>query len=179
MAFGFSPVQTMGSTPYTGGFNIYAVLAADTNSIAVGDAVKSGSTGNVRGYPTVTRIAATTEKVRGVVVSVLGPGQVNAEFLNSSIRPAGAQTADWYVLVADSPDMFFVVQSTAITDVADLNKKADITIGANNGFVSGDRVNENNATATQVLIISLAQTPNNPVGSADNYVVKFIGHELA
>lgn len=183
---GLTPVKHISGSPYNGQCNLYAVLAADTNAFAIGDPVISAASAAADGTPAVT-LAAATGAIRGVVVGVLDTksgGVVKKDNPGSLIRPAAAQSKDWYVLVADDPGLIFEVQEvgtgTPLT-AAEIGLNANLVAGTNNGYVSGwtlDNAAEAVTATLQCRILGLVPRIDNAFGQYAKYLVKINTHEL-
>ena len=184
---GLSPVKTITGAPYNGQANLYAILAADTNAYAVGDPVVSAAGGgDTRGVSAVT-LAAATGAIRGVIVGVFDtyPGIAKITNQESTIRPSGAKTTVWYVMVADDPNLIFEVQEvgtgTALA-VADINLNTNLVVGTNNGFMSGwqlDNATEAVTATLQMRILGLVPRVDNELGPFAKWLVKINNHEFA
>ena len=182
---GLSPVKHITGAPFNGQANLYCILAADTNGYAIGDPVVSAAGGaDAGGIPAVT-LGAATGALRGVIVGVFDTKAI-AKIGNpdSIVRPAAAQTKDWYVLVADSPDLVFEVQEVGTGTplaAADVGLNTNFVVGTNNGFVSGwtlDNATELGTATLQAKILGLAQRADNVVGQYAKWLVKINNHEL-
>lgn len=182
---GLSPVKHITGAPYNGQANLYAILAADTNGYAIGDPVKSATSAAADGTPAVT-IGGTTGALRGVIVGIFDhKGGAKVGNPNSIVRPAAAQTADWYALVVDDPDTIFEIQEESggtQLDAADVGKATNLASGSNNGFVSGwvlDNATVGTTNDLQVRLLGLAQRLGNDFGAYAKWLVKINNHELA
>ena len=107
--------------------------------------------------------------------------------LDTTYRPAAAQTKDWYALVVDDPNTIFQVQEvgtgTPLTAIA-VGLNANLVLGAGNGFVSGWTLNNGDEDVTstlQVRLLGLARTAplSNAFGQYAKWLVKINNHELA
>lgn len=184
---GLSPVKHITGAPYNGQANVYAIPAASTTAFAIGDPVIStGEGGDADGIPYLD-IATAATVIRGVIVGISDTKYGMAKVTNpdSMIRPAAAQTKDWYALVVDDPSVLFEVQEvsggTALTAAA-VGLNANLVAGANNGFVSGWELNnatEDTEAGLQVKIMGLAQRIDNAYGEHAKWLVKINNHELA
>lgn len=183
---GLTPVKHISGAPYNGQANLYAILAADTNGFAIGDpVVTAAGGGDSKGNPAVT-LAAATGALRGVIVGIFDtyPG-VKIDNPNSIVRPAAAQSKNWYCLVVDDPDVLFEVQEVSggtPLAVADIGLNDNLVVGTNNGYVSGwelDNASELSTATLQVKIMGLAQRADNAVGEHAKWIVKINNHELA
>lgn len=183
---GFAPVKMITGAPYNGQANLYAILAADTNAYAVGDPVTSAAGGgSAEGIPAIS-IGVAGAAWRGVIVGIFDtkPGISKIDNPNTIVRPAAAQTKDWYALVVDDPNVVFEVQEvsggTALT-VADIGLNADGVAGANNGFISGWELNNATEAATATLnckILGLVQRADNEVGEHAKWLVLINNHQF-
>ncbi len=182
---GLSPVKHITGAPFNGQGNIYAILAADTNSYAIGDPVVSGGSADGNGIASIT-LAGATGALRGVILG-LGTGEdllANPNNLNSTIRPSGAQSVNWYALVADDPDLIFEVQEkTGGTQLAATNvgENANLIVGANNGYFSGFQLDNTTVATTstlQVKLLGLKRTSDNAFGAYAKWLVTINSHEL-
>lgn len=186
---GLSPVKMTNTAPFNGQGNIYQIAAADTHGYAIGDPVISSGSGDVRGVPGVT-LAAATGNIRGVILGLgtFEGGIFNPNNLNSTTRPAAAQTTDWYALVADSPDIIFEVQEHANGTqlaAANIGLNQVLFVGANNGFQSGwqlasvtDATPATTATL-QVRLWGLSRSADNAFGPNAKWLVTINAHELS
>ena len=183
---GLTPVRHMSGAPYTGAANLYSVLAADTNPLAIGDPVVSVAGGaSADGIMAVTHAAGAGPYI-GVVVGIFD-NKNGSKIGNpdSLVRPGAAQSKDWYVMVADNPELLFEVQeinSGTPLAAADVGLNANLAIGSNNGFVSGatiDNATELTTATLGVKLLGLVQRADNAVGAAARWLVKLNNHQLA
>lgn len=118
---GFQPVAYINGAPWNGKANLYRIPSTDALAYYIGDLVTTiGVTtgGDVNGVPDVKRAAngaVTAQQLRGAIVGIqvapigvgaAGAGQNNAVNLNVMYVPA-TKTNDYYVLVADDPNLVF------------------------------------------------------------------------
>lgn len=187
---GFAPVNMITGAPYNGQARLYTILAADTNAYAIGDPVRTANAGaggaDTSGVPAVT-IATATSAIRGIIVGIADQKGAFAKVgnLDQTIRPSGAKTTDWYVMVVDDPNVLFEIQEvgTGTPLAADaVGKNANTVVGTNNGFVSGwllDNASEDTEATLQVKIMGLAYRIDNAYGQYAKWIVKINNHELA
>lgn len=182
---GLSPVKHLNGSPFNGQANVYQIAAADTHGFAIGDPVVSSGSGDANGVPGIT-LAAATGAIRGVIVG-LGTsesGIFNPNNLNSTVRPAAAQSTDWYALVVDSPDVIFEVQEVSGgTQLAavDIGLNTNLLVGSNNGFQSGwllDNATKGTTSTLQVRLWGLARRSDNAFGAYAKWLVTINNHEL-
>jgi hypothetical protein len=183
---GLSPVRHMSGAPYSGQSNLYAVLAADTSALAIGDPVCSVAGGAEAGGIMAVTLATAGAKILGVVVGIFD-NKNGSKIGNpdSCVRPAAAQTKDWFVLVADDPTLLFEVQeanSGTPFAAADVGLNCNLVAAANNGFVSGWTLDNSTEAVTATLdvkLLGLVQRADNAVGLAARWLVKINDHQLA
>lgn len=182
---GLSPVKQLTGAPFNGQGNIYTILAADTNSYAIGDPVVSGGSADANGVPSIT-LAGATGALRGVILG-LGTSEgllANPNNLNSTIRPSGAQSQNWYALVADDPFLIFEIQEVSGgTQLAATNvgQNTDLVVGSNNGYQSGFQLANASVGTTSTLqckIMGLARKFGNSYGAYAKWLVMINNHEL-
>jgi len=175
---GFKPVKHFDGSPFNGQVNRYVTNPGDSTPIFNGDLVTlaaftdtPGSTpyqGNVGGTQGITKATlGAGNPVVGVAVGFM----INPLNLNSpQYRLASTQV---YVLVADSPDTVFEVQSSVAATPTDLNGNGTVTDAGGStvtGF-SGQYVSAytNGATA-QVKVLGAVQKVDNDITS-NNYKI--------
>jgi hypothetical protein len=182
---GLSPVKHLNGAPWNGQANVYCIPAASTSGFAIGDPVISGGDADANGVPTIA-LAAATGAIRGVIVG-LGTKEslmANPSNLDSTVRPAAAQSIDWYAMVVDDPMVVFEAQEvsggTALTSAA-VGLNTNLTLGTNNGYVSGwevDNATEATTATLQVKLLGLARRRDNAFGEHAKWLVKINNHEL-
>lgn len=185
---GLSPVKHLTGAPFNGQGNIYQIAAADTNGYAIGDPVISSGSGDANGVPGIT-VYGGTGAIRGVILG-LGTAEAliaNPNNLNSTVRPAAAQSTDWYAIVADSPDLIFEVQENSNgTQLAatEIGLNTVLKSGSNNGYVSGwqlSSVTDATPATTATLafrLLGLARRSDNAFGAYAKWLVYPNVHEL-
>ena len=183
---GLSPVKTITGAPYNGQARVYAILAADTNGYAIGDPVASvAGGGDASGNAAIT-IGVAGAAIRGVIVGLADRKDafVKVGNLDSIVRPAAAQSTDWYALVVDDPTVIFEIQevnSGTPLAAADIGLNANFVAGANNGFYSGftlDNATELGTATLNLKILELVQRADNEIGAAAKWLVKINNHEF-
>lgn len=186
---GFVPSRYRNGAPFAGALNMYYIPAADTNQYNPGDAVRSVAGGDANGIPQIVK-AAGTDTVRGVIVGCLLANQNTNSFQGTNLDltvqniPA-TKTRDYYVLVADDPDILFEIQDdglAALTASA-CNKNASFTVTNPTAPQqnSASVLSTASVAVTQALnlkIMGLVQKPNNAYGVNANWLVMFNQHEF-
>ena len=186
---GFVPSRYQNANPYTGASNLYCIPSTDGSQFNVGDPVKTAAGGDANGIPYVQK-AAGTDAVRGVITGVMPVGYntpslvgVNLDLTVQNI-PA-TKTKDYYVLVADDPDILFEVMddgASALTSAA-CNKNASFTVtnptspAQNSASVLGTATVATTSTLN-LKIFGLVQKPGNVYGKNALWLVKWNAHEL-
>jgi hypothetical protein len=186
---GLSPVKHLNGSPFNGQGNIYCIAAADTSGYAIGDPVQLDSTtgSDSNGVPAIKAFVA-KQKIVGVILG-LGTsegGIFNPDDLNSTVRPAAAQTDNWYAIVADSPDIIFEVSEatggTAFT-ATDVGTRKNLSgFGTNNGFVSSCVVSETDPVTGDVppiTLLGLARRADNAFGNGARWLALVTDHAYA
>jgi len=116
---GFTPVGYLNGADWDGRGRVYAIPAANTNALFVGDPV-SLIVGADSTYflPCIDRGAVGGTAV-GVILAIgknprgMGPWVDPTQLNNILYRPSGAQAAQYYALVADDPNIVFEAQEQA------------------------------------------------------------------
>lgn len=186
---GLTPVKSITGAPWNGAGNVYSIAASySAAALYIGDPVISSGSADSNGIPGIT-LAAATGAIRGVIVAIGKDPNFygNPGSLDTTYRPAAAQTDVWYALVVDDPNCVFQVQEvgtgTAFT-AADVGLNANLSLASGNGFVSGWQLSNSGAgtTATiQCRLLGLARTAplTNAFGYYAKWLVKINNHELA
>lgn len=198
--FGGRPVGSITGAPYMGRVSRYYIVSSDPNAYYEGDVVLSAAGADASGVPAVIKDLVGTATPRGIVVGieqanlVYPPGAVpNLGGINASIFPTqvsipATKGQDYYVYVADDPNMLFFMQgdSTATNQVATkANNNATITVAAPSTATfpwSASVINSANIATTNtfnVKLMGLAQLPGNGFGAFATWVCKFNLHELS
>lgn len=190
---GLSPVQYLNGAPWNGQGRVYCIPSTDGNAYAPGDPVASAGSADANGIPTVIlATAGTGNAIRGVILGagglVAGGGYFDPTNLNTTVIPA-TKTKDYYVLVADDPNIVFEVQEigtgTTLT-ATEVGLNANLVAGTNNGYISGwllNNVGEATGSTIQVKLLGLSQKMNgngspNAFGQYAKWLVKINNHEL-
>lgn len=176
---GLSPIKSISGTPWNSVANPYYIAPGDTNAYYPGDLVKLQTAGDpATGLSGITLGTAGATAI-GVVVAVglsaqlagggFGGPYINPNNLGLTYRPSGAQSAAYYALVVDDPNIIYEIQEggagTNLTQAAAGNN-ANIVYAAPAAGVSVSGTTLNNAsvatTATLNLrILCLAQRADN------------------
>ena len=189
--WGLKPVGYRGGSPWTGKANTYYIPSTDVNAYALGDPVMFAGSGSSGGVPDVTlATAGAGNAVLGAIVGLKGTvyGGVMADpsSLESMVIPA-TKTKGYYVMVADDPNLEFLIQESATTDgaaltVASLGINADLASGVNNGYMSGwklDSASSNTGATRQLKLLRLWQAPDNALGAYAKWVVSINNHAFS
>ena len=177
---GFRPVRSQGAGYYTGGGNVYAVAAGDSQVIAPGDPVVKTGTASAEGIPIVAQATAgTANAITGVMISrTNGDGTL----LQDSTLNTVASTLQ-YILVEDNPSVVFEAQVTAAFAITDIGSNGNIVVGTST--LDGKSICEVNSTgfattaAHQVKVLRLVRAVDNIVGTNSRVEVLLNNHTEA
>lgn len=136
---GFSPIGSTSASDYNGKTAAYAIAAADTTPVGVGDLVKrTGAMVEINGqsYPVVTRAAAADTQLEGAVVGF----DIDSETF-STFRTSGAKSADRIVYLPADPYVEYEAQTDGNIPDASAGLNADIIVG-NADSVTGQSIME-------------------------------------
>ena len=182
---GLVPIEYLSGAPWSGKARRYHIPSSDTNAYAIGDPVTLNGTADANGVPGVV-LATPGSGMIGPIVSAGGLtyGGMSADpsNLNTTVIPA-TKTKDYYVLVADDPDIIFEVQEigtgTALT-AAEVSLNANLVAGTNSGYMSGWLLTNTTEAATATLdvkLLGLRQIPNNAFGAYAKWNVLICNHK--
>lgn len=184
---GLKPVGYLSGSPYNGGGRLYCIPDSDdTNAFAIGDPVDLAGSADGNGIPTITlATAGTGNPVLGSIVSgagALNDGGMYGVPADSPIVIPAVKSRNYYVLVADDPNLIFEIQEvsggTAFT-AAEVGLNANLVSGANNGYISGWEVNNSGEAVTatlQLRLLQLARRPDNAFGEHAKWLVFINNH---
>lgn len=172
--FGLSPVEYLSGASWNGQARRYYIPAADSNAFAIGDPVVLAGGADARGIASIT-LATPGSALLGVVVGAggltYGGPSVDPSCLGSTVVPA-AKTKDYYILVADDPNIIFEVQEIGTGTplaAADTGLNANLVAAANSGYLSGwvlTNTTEATTNTLDVKLLGLSQrNPNNAFGA--------------
>lgn len=163
---GLSAVGYLNGAPWTGGGRVYCIPSTDNTAYAIGDPVDIAGGADSNGVPTVIiATAGITNPVLGAIVSGAGSpkfGQSYGVPADSPIVIPATKARDYYVLVADDPNIIFEIQEvsggTQLT-AAEVGLNCPLISGTNNGYVSGWQLNNIGEVVTateQLRLLGLA-----------------------
>lgn len=185
---GFSPVRYLNGAAWNGQANVYSIAAAYATELAIGDPVISAGSASASGLPTIA-LAAATGAVRGVIVGLGRTPNLMGNYANldTTKRPAAAQSADWFAMVVDDPAVIFEIQEesngTALA-ATEVGLNTIPLLGAAGTYLSGWLLRSATGatpatTATlQLRLLGLSQKQDNAFGAYAKWLVKFNVHEL-
>ena len=187
-AFGLRPVGYRNGSGYQGRATMYYIASTDGNAYAIGDPVVLSGAGSAGGIPVVTlATAGAGNQVLGSIISTggrkYGGSLVDPANLDTTVIPA-TKTKDYYVLVADDPNIEFEIQEDSVggaLTVASLGINIDLVSGTNNGYSSGWMADSSSVAAgatVQLQLLRLSQRPDNEVGSYAKWVVRIVNHSF-
>lgn len=169
--FGLRPVRHKNGLPYNGSGQLYYVPASDSTAIYVGDPVIVNGSADAAGIPGCIRATnAGGNYISGVVVGVMplmGAGGTGRDA--TTYRAASTER---YVMVEDSPDVIFEIQTTGTLAAADVSLNADLT-GTGGSTVSGlsstklDTSTKATTNTLQLKILRVVQRPDQVLGDTN------------
>lgn len=174
---GATPVRYLGGAPYNGAANPYSVDSSNGTAIFVGDFIIREADGNVAPYT-----GSSGGNLLGVCVAVGTNATTYVDPDNLSRRHLPASTAGT-VLVADEPDVVFVVQEddggTALV-AGDAGANCDVlaTAGSTTTGQSAHEVDRSTITtsAAQLRLIRLLDRSDNAHGDFAKWEVMINEH---
>lgn len=174
---GLQPVMYLNGAPWNGQFRTYYVPSSDTVAYAIGDPVDLAGSADANGVPSVRLATAGNDSAANMLVGAVVAIGTQADLIgniqnpDSNIVPA-TKTRDYYVGVADDPNIVFQMQEggTQTTALAATNasQNVDLASGANNGYVSGwvlDAATTTTGSGFQMKLWGLSQVKNNAFGT--------------
>lgn len=190
--FGLQPVMMGDGGPYNGQCRRYYIPSANANAFYVGSPVISAANADANGVPAVD-VAAAGSTLRGTVVAIepVTPDAVSLQgtALNlERISIPASKARDYYVYVADDPNLLFEIQgdATATNQVAaNANKNAQLTIAAPSDVtypLSATVINSGTIAVTQahnIKLMGLSQRrPAPEFGAYALWLCRINQHEL-
>lgn len=177
--YGLIPCNRNGGV-YDGSVQIYYVPSTDGTAMAVGDAVKLAGSADADGIPTITRATAGDIPV-GIVIGFVP--QSGYEDLPNYRAASVAR----YVLVADDPDVFFVIQEDSVGGAlaaTSVGLNADMVFAAPSSVtgLSNVELDSSSADTTNTLdlqIVRLYNVADNAIGDNAKWICKFNTHQYA
>jgi len=183
--FGLAPVEYLSGAPWNGQVRRYYIPSSDGNAFAIGDPVVIAGGADAKGIASVT-LATPGSAILGPIVGMgglqYGGPSVDPTNLNTTVIPA-TKTKDYYVLVADDPNIIFEVQEigtgTALT-AAEVGLNANLVAATNSGYLSGwvlTNTTEAGTATLDVKLLGLSQrNPNNAFGAYAKWNVLINNH---
>ena len=176
-ALGARPSRHLDGSPYNGAVNRYFIPATDETATFRGDFVKSAGSADADGVPTVKQADA-GGNLLGVIVD-FEPDPDNPNTLHRA-----ADTAR-YCLVADAPDVVYVIQEDAVGGAiaaTAVGNNFDIVVGAGSTDtgMSAMEIDSSDASGTgaaQLRVLRLHRQSDNAIGSNAEYEVVINEHE--
>lgn len=138
--------------------SMYRIPSTDGNAYYMNDTVKQVAGSDANGVPNVVK-AAGTDRLRGTIVGILNPApnmaSIQGTVLDRTIVSIPAtKTRDYYVMVCDDRDAWFMIQDDGITTAnlvaASANLNCNLTIAAPSAAYQ--------ESATVILSSSIATT---------------------
>jgi hypothetical protein len=116
---GFTAVGYLNGADWDGRGRVYAIPPANTNPLFVGDPVTLIAGADTSYYLPCIDLGVAGSTCVGVILGIsknargLGPWVDTTQLNNILYRPSGAQTPQYYALVADDPNTIFEAQEQA------------------------------------------------------------------
>ena len=182
---GLVPVEYLSGSPWNGKTRRYHIPSTDGNAYAIGDPVTLLGTSDAAGVPSVvlaTPGSGMLGPVMGMGGTAYGGPSVDPTNLNTTIIPA-TKTRDYYVLVADDPNILFEVQEIGTgTPLAatEIGLNCNLVAGTNSGYLSGwllTNTTEATTSTLDVKLMGLRQIPNNVFGAYAKWLVLINNHK--
>lgn len=167
--FGLRPVKHINGSAWNGALETFALLAADSTVVGVGDVVNWGGTADANGVASITRATSDAGLPVGVVVGFV-PDYSN---LNIPGQYRSASTAR-YALVCVDPTVVYEVQagaSTAITAIGmnmGLNYTAVNTTTGQSAMTALGGAGATTATLP-LKVLGVVQRPDSDMADATNW----------
>lgn len=189
---GLAPVSYLNGSPWNGQAREYYIPSTDTLAYALGDPVDLAGGADGNGVASIRLATAGNNsganRILGAIVgtggSKYGAGLNNYANPNTILVPA-TKTQDYYVLVADDPNIIFEIQEggtgTALA-ATEVGINVDLASGTNNGYVSGwviDNATTSTSANFQLNLLGLSQKSNNAYGAYAKWLVKINLHRRA
>jgi hypothetical protein len=176
--FGLRPVGSLNSGPWNQATRKYAVLAADTDPIYIGDMVKIAATNTLTATRSGTHPVAIATKVTDYTTDVILGVVTGIEplFTDLSVTYRKASTL-MGVFVCTDPQALYAVQGDADTfDPADVGLNSNLTTStaSTTTGISNLVLDQNTVETTTTLpvqIIGMQASPDNDVSSTAVYPV--------
>lgn len=187
--YGMRPIRSGNGSPYMGEAQLYHIPSTDTNAYFIGRPVTLLGDGDVSGVPSVV-VGVAGSAILGPVVGVHPVKPINPSLLGTSLSledtfiPA-TKTRDYYVMVADDPDLVYQVQQneSATLTSANIGQNANflITSPSNNQQYDATVIQASSAAVTSTLnlrLLGTVQRDDNPIGASQfaDWVAKINNH---
>lgn len=177
---GFKPVQHVSGAPWSGRVTRYFIPSTDGTAVYKGDVVKLAGSADTDGTTPTVQLASAGDSICGIVVGFAAdPTNLN---LSGTYRAANTNR---YVLVADSPDLIFEVDTSNGTPAAvDVGLNINHATGSpstTTGF-SGAYADVGTKAATSTLtfrIVRFSARVDNEVAASAKLLVAVNKHQLA
>lgn len=178
--FGLRPVGNLSGAPWNGKLTkVYIPSTDSAAAVYVGGLVKLTGAGDSDGIPVVTGNVSSANTVLGVVVGFLPSSDTSTTYrVNSTSR---------YAMVVTDPNTIFEVQEDsaggalaagavgATANLTGLTSGSTVT-GLSAIEIDSDTLSETSDTDDDVLILGLAQRPDNAIGTNAKWLVRLNNH---
>ena len=177
MPMGLQPVKYLNGSPWNGQATRYCIPSGDTTAYYLYDPVTTAGSADANGVATVS-IGVAGAAILGSIVGV----EVAGDNLDIKYVPA-TKTRDYYVYVADDPNLIFEIQESGTAmAAADVGLNANFVIAAPSSTVSPSATaignSTKNTTATLNLkLLGLSQRVDNAFGTYAKWLVLINNHQ--
>lgn len=177
-AHGLVPLRHLTGAAFDGQANTYELAATDATTVFIGDMVKLATGSNsIDGTPLVTAHNGTSDIPVGVVVAIM-------PVLTNLAQKSHLASTQQRVLVVDSPDVVFEIQSNGTLAAADIGKFASVTANNTGSVITGlslGQLLESSVTATPsaslpLMLVGIRKSADNAFGASGVAEVLLINH---
>ena len=172
--FGLRPMKHLDGSAWNGAAETFALLAADSTVVGVGDIVKWGGTGDANGVASITRASADADLPVGVVVGFV------PDYSNLSIpgQYRAASTAR-YALVCVDPTVVYEVQAGAATAITAIGMNMGMNYTAVNTSTGQSAMTAlGGAGATTITlplkVLGVVQRPDSDMSDSSNWKLQVL-----
>lgn len=174
---GATPIKHLTGAPYNDLTNEYFIPSSDSTAVFIGDFVKLAGSAAADGTPTIAQAAA-GDTLLGVVVGF----RPNPDNLALNYRAA---STDRYALVADSPDLIFLIQEDSVggaLTAAETGENADIIVGTGSTSTGRSAAMIDSSTHTSstanLRLMRAYKSDDNAIGNYCKWEVMINEHAL-
>lgn len=178
MPMGLQPVRYLNGSPWNGQATRYCIPSTDGTAYYLYDPVTHAGSADANGVATVS-IGVAGAAILGSIVGV----EVAGDNLEIKYIPA-TKTRDYYVFVADDPNIIFEMQESGTAmAAADVGLNANFVIAAPSSTVSPSATAIDNSTKAttatlNLKLLGLSQRVDNAFGTSAKWLVLINNHQF-